>query len=202
MKLTKRERILLPAVLIIMLSVLFINFVYLPVNKKVTELSKESLRLKQEVEAAQTRAVELKDMKQKISELTEQLKVNNQDLLGLWDQAELLVSVEDMVSRLSEQSSIDFYDTSSINFLQVGVIGVSFQTNNIDLKKILNNLERGKYFNTQSQYSITKLPEDEKSKYNLMVSMELQFYAMPIDTDFPERYNFMDGKFGKTDMYQ
>ena len=202
MKLTKREKILLPTVLIIILSALFLNFFYLPIHKNIKELEIQTDSLNQEIQVMEDKSNNLNELKQDIEELSKQIDNDYSDILRIWDQAELLVLVENMVSKLSEQQSIDFFDVTDTSTLQAGVISLSFQTNYKDLKEILHKLENADYFNTISNYSITARDLLENEDYDLDVTMDLRFYSVKLDNEYPDDYGFMKNKYGKNNIFK
>ena len=206
MKLTRREKILLPSVLIIILSAMFINFLYLPLNQKIQELSTQSNELTSQILDAQTKQLEIESLKQQLEDGSNKIKTDYTDIPGIWDQAELLVIIENLMKQLSDQKSIDFYDVTNTNILQTGEITVAFDTNYKDFQTILKKLEASEYFNTVSGFSIKKIVsaygENADSKNDLEASMDIRFYASSLLSDYPSEYDFMKGKFGKANIFE
>lgn len=206
MKLTKREKILLPSVLIIILSAMFINFVYVPLYQTNQNLSTQSKDLASQILELQTKQEEVEALKQKRDDISKQITADYTDIPGIWDQAVLLAMVESMMDDLSKQKSIDFYDVTYTDVLQAGVVTVVFNTNYNNFQKILRNYEASEYFNSITNLSIKKLAsgseETADTKNDLEVSMDVSFYATTMLSDFPSEYDFMNGKFGKTNIFE
>lgn len=206
MKLTTRERILLPAVLVIILSALFINFVYLPLNREIQELETKTGEIGLKITEVQTKQTDTLKLQEQAEELTDKLETDNPDILEKWDQPKLLVFIESIMTNLSDQKSIDFYDVVPADTLQVGDINLVMETNYENLQKILKKLEKADYFNTISNYSITEVVTYDtagtKLTNNLAVNMNIRLYAKALQSDDPDEYDFMKGSFGKSDIFQ
>ena len=205
MKLTNREKVLLPALLIFILSALFINFIYLPLNKEIKDLKTQSADLEIKISGLKAKQTELETLKQQYSDLSGQIEEDNPDIMKIWDQPELLVSLESIMSNRADQTSINFYDTIATEVLQAGEVDVTFDTNYSNLQYIAKKLEEGKYFNTIPSYSVSKIEtgsEENKLKYDLEVSMKLLFYSTAIQQEFADKYDFMMGSFGKNELFQ
>ena len=206
MKLTTRERILLPAVLVIILSALFINFVYLPLNREIQELESKTSEIGLKITEVQAKQADTLKLQEQAEELTDKLETDNPDILVKWDQPKLLVFIESIMTNLSDQKSIDFYDVVPADTLQVGDINLVMETNYENLQKILKKLEKADYFNTISNYSITEVVTYDtagtKLTNNLAVNMNIRLYAKALQSDDPDEYDFMKGSFGKSDIFQ
>ena len=206
MKLTTRERILLPAVLVIILSALFINFVYLPLNREIQELESKTSEIGLKITEVQAKQADTLKLQEQAEELTDKLETDNPDILVKWDQPKLLVFIESIMTNLSDQKSIDFYDVVPADTLQVGDINLVMETNYENLQKILKKLEKADYFNTIPNYSITEAitydTTGTKLTNNLAVSMNIRLYAKALQSDDPDEYDFMKGSFGKSDIFQ
>ncbi len=206
MKLTTRERILLPAVLVVVLSALFINFVYLPLNREIQELETKTGEIGLKITEVQAKQADTFKLQGQAEELTDKLETDNPDILVKWDQPKLLVFIESIMTNLSDQKSIDFYDVVPADTLQVGDINLVMETNYENLQKILKKLEKADYFNTISNYSITEVVTYDtagtKLTNNLAVNMNIRLYAKALQSDDPDEYDFMKGSFGKSDIFQ
>ncbi len=206
MKLTTRERILLPAVLVIILSALFINFIYLPLNREIQELKTKTSEIGLKITEVQAKQADTLKLQEQAEELTDKLETDNPDILEKWDQPKLLVFIESIMTNLSDQKSIDFYDVVPADTLQVGDINLVMETNYENLQKILKKLEKADYFNTISNYSITEVVTYDtagtKLTNNLAVNMNIRLYAKALQSDDPDEYDFMKGSFGKSDIFQ
>lgn len=206
MKLTNREKILLPLVLFAVLATLFINFVYNPLNEDIKSLVSQNEELEIKLQDAVTKQAQVNRLKDQIVQLQEDIEANNEDILRIWDQTELLLLVEKNMTSLCRRNSIDFFDLVTTTTLQAGDVNVIINTDYNNLQKILNRLEKADYFNTITSFNIEKQmlssPAAVDTREELVVTMNIRFYSMNLDQQFPEKYSFMNGKFGKTNIFE
>ncbi len=206
MKLTNREKILLPLVLFAVLTTLFINFVYNPLNKEITNLKNQEGELEIQLQEAIAKQAEVNKLKKQIVTLQDDITSNNEDILKIWDQAELLVLIEQNMEALCKKNTIDFFDVVATNALQAGDINVVINTDYNNLQKLFKKLEEAEYFNTITNFSIeksdTSTSDDSESNKELEVSMNIRFYSFDLEKQFPKNYSFMNGEFGKTEIFE
>ena len=200
MKLTNREKILLPSVLIVVLAALFFNFVYVPLNKDINSLQLTVDDLDYQLSEAKGKQELVDVLKTKIPKLKKKLEKDNDDILKIWDQPELLAFVEKTVSTLGKKQSVSFYDPVMADTIQTGDIDLLINTDYTDLQSILGNFEKAQYFSTVTKFNIKSDSEDEEA---LEVSMTLRFYSRDTASKYPEDYEFMkNGTFGKPDLFE
>lgn len=206
MKLTKREKVLLPASLIIIVAALFINFVYLPLFKELKALHTQTNDLSYQLLDAEDKQRRIASLKDELSQGEEEFKIQYANILQIWDQAELLTFVEDTVGSYSVMKSIDFFDAITVDRLQAGEINVVMKTSYDMLDKILQRFEDADYYNNITSLSITGPKKDQTEvkagSDALEVSMNLRFYSHNQYGVFPEEYDFMDGKYGKDNIFE
>lgn len=221
MKLTKRERVLLFGALIIVVIAVFFTYVYLPLTKEIEALKVQSEDLTIQLQEAQTKQGLVKDMEKQLIVIREDVKTKQDDILPIWDQAELLVFVEETIDELCERESINFFDPTEVSKVKTGEIGITLKTNYEDLQKIWDKLENAKYFNTVTSFDIAEIEENsqlvikpevgvletdsletDNNQKNLEVTMNLRFYSQNLINEYPNEYEFMNGKYGKTNIFE
>lgn len=206
MKLTNREKVLLPASLIIIVVALFINFVYLPLNKEIDALHSQTNDLSYQLLDAENKQRRIAGLKDELTQNKEEFETQYANILQIWDQAELLTFVEDTVGSYSVMKSIDFFDAITADRLQAGEINVVMKTSYDKLAKILHRFENADYYNNITLLNITgpekNQTETEAESDALEVSMNLRFYSHNQPGPFPEKYDFMDGKYGKDNIFE
>ena len=206
MKLTNREKILLPLVLFAVVATLFINFVYNPLNEEIKGLKSQAEELELQLQDAIVKQAQVDKLKDQIVTLQDDVKTNNEDILTIWDQAELLILIEKNMASLCRKETIDFFDVVTTDTLRAGDANVVIKTDYNNLQKLFNKLEEADYFNTITNFSIekpvTNSSSNNENKKELEVSMNIRFYSIDLEQQFPEKYSFMNGKFGNTDIFE
>lgn len=205
MKLTNREKILLPLVLFAVVATLFINFVYNPLNEEIKGLKSQAEELELQLQDAIVKQAQVDKLKDQIVTLQDDVKTNNEDILTIWDQAELLILIEKNMASLCRKETIDFFDVVTTDTLRAGDANVVIKTDYNNLQKLFKKLEEADYFNTITNFSIEKPVTNSSSNENkkeLEVSMNIRFYSIDLEQQFPEKYSFMNGKFGNTDIFE
>jgi len=231
MKLSKREKVLLLGALIIIVFAVFITYVYLPLTKKVDKLQMQSDNCTVQLQEAQTREVLIENLEVQLKTIREELKTKHEDIIKLWDQAELLVLIETTIDEFCEKESIDFFDPIEAGSVQAGDISIKINTNYENLQMIMDKLETSKYFNILTSFEITKV---ESSNYDndatdtdatdndttdnnndvvfnpsqvnneqkeLDVILNIRFFSRNINEDYPKEYDFLNGEFGKENIF-
>lgn len=203
MKLTEREKILLPAALIIIAAILFINFIYLPMSKEISSLKSQVEENELLISESETKQNAIKTLEDKLVTTKQTSQTEHQDVLQSWDQPELIVFVENTINSLCEKTSIDFFDVSEAQAVQAGDINIVFVTDYESLQRILKKFEDAKYYNTITLFDIhepeTVAPDGEKL---LDVSLNIRFYSRNLISSYPVEYSFMDGDYGKTNIFK
>jgi hypothetical protein len=206
MKLTNREKILLPAALFIIGVALFINFITWPLIKDIGRLFLQKEDIKIQISDAKVIQSEIEAKKEQIKMEQEKFASENENILKIWDQPELLAYIEETIDPLCEKKSINFFDTVSAGDVQAGEISIMINTNYDDLKKILEQFDQAKYYNTITsimvKHQASNLPETEAEKNDLEVSISLWFYTQNSAAEYPENYDFMPGEYGKSNLFQ
>jgi hypothetical protein len=206
MKLTNREKILLPLVLFAVIATLFINFVYNPLNREIKNLMLQAEELEIQLQDAIVKQAQVDKLKNQIVLLQDDIKTNNEDILTIWDQAELLILIEKSMTSLCKKEAIDFFDVVATETLQAGDVNVVINTDYYNLQRLFKKLEEADYFNIITNFNIEKpiinTSVNSEGKKELEVSMNIRFYSIDLEQQFPEKYSFMNGKFGKAEIFE
>jgi hypothetical protein len=203
MKLTEREKILLPAALIIIAAILFINFIYLPLSKEISTLKTQVEENELLISESTAKQNAIKSLEDKLVTARKTSQTEHQDVLQSWDQPELIVFVEDTINSLCEKTSIDFFDVMTAQAVQAGEVNIVFTTDYESLQRIIKKFEDAKYYNTITLFDIhepeTVAPDGEKL---LEVSLNIRFYSKNLNSSYPVEYSFMDDAYGKTNIFK
>jgi uncharacterized membrane-anchored protein YjiN (DUF445 family) len=206
MKLTNREKIILPAALLIIIAALFINFVYLPMDKDIKNLKIQSQDLENQIQDEEMKQKLIVTLQSQIDEANEKLLNSNKDILKVWDQAELLVFVENIIDKYSQKKSIDFFDVVTVDVVQKGEISLVVKTSYDDLLKLLKAFETADYYNNITSLSVKKVAEgmdDTKESSKLLeATMTIRFYSQNLNNKYPEKYDFTIGNYGKENIFE
>lgn len=205
MKLTNREKVILPLALFIIAAACFINFIYLPLNKDIKSLQKESEELETQIQDSESKQKAIEELQEQITLSKEEYDTKNSDVMPIWDQSELLFFVESTTDSLCVKKSINFFDVISADVIQAGDINIEIITSYDNLKKIWGKLDNAKYYNTVTRFSMKELEAyetDADSEQKLEVSMNIRFYSHNLLNDYPDHYEFLSGDFGKEDIFK
>ena len=221
MKLTKREKILLLAAVIIIGTAVFIMYYYVPQTKKNDELKFQSEDLSMQLQTAKAIDAQNKELEKKLAEKKKTENKENENMLKLWDQAELLVLVEDTLGSYCEKDSIDFYDPQPVGSIQAGDIGLKIKTDYEGLQKIWEGFEGLQYLTTVTSFEISASggsdsgttatnpgqansvnTETKTGQKDLEVNMNIRLYAQDQSVEYPKDYDFMTGKYGKANPFK
>lgn len=206
MKLTNRERILMPAALLIIVAALFINFIYLPLNKEISSMKTKVEENELRIGEAESKRSAIRSLEDKLSSSQESFETEHLDVLQEWDQAELLVFIENTIDPLCRKQSIDFYDVTRVQAIQAGEVNIVFITDYSGLKEILGRFEEAKYYNNVTLLDIHEteqgMADTSDVEKQLEVSMNIRFYSRNMNSGYSENYSFMDGVYGKADIFE
>jgi len=205
MKLTKRELILLIVVLIAGISFLFFNYVYTPLNNDVKELEEQYNLLLEDEEKAKNLSIKIKALEKELIEIEESTEGVYDGMVELWDQAEILVYIEDLMEDLCDRFTINSYTPVDVVSIRSADIDLSIETNYENLHKILDRLEDGEYYCSIESINIASSlsdgEPDNTEPMDLSVSFTIRFYAKGQSSDYPTEYDFMKGKFDKSNIF-
>jgi hypothetical protein len=238
MKLTKREKILLLGGLFAVAIAVFVIYVYQPLTKEVDKLQFQSEELTFRLQEVKSKQGQIEELEDKLDTLQKEITAKHSDVFKIWDQAELLVFVEETIDDLCEKESIDFFDVTKTDSIQSGDIALKFKTDYDGLQTIWDRFEKAKYFNTVITFELAKSEEETfiqptsgisdteaegedsllaantgdtqavdtnntqaANAEELEVTMNLRFYAQNTADPYPEEYDFMNGVYGKDNIF-
>lgn len=204
MKLTKREIILLVIVLVLGSTFLYAKYVYSPLDKDIKKLKDEYEQLVEEEAKVKLLDEKIKILKDELLEIENSSNEAYEGMLDIWDQAANLVYMEKVTKNLCDKVVINSYTPVDVGNLRSADINLDIVTNYDNLQKILKNLEEGQHYCTIENISMDVRSRDSEDwpPLELNVNLTVRFYVKGQDTDYPDNYNFMKGKFNKKNIFQ
>lgn len=204
MKLTKREIILLVIVLVLGSTFLYAKYVYSPLDKDIKKLKDEYEQLVEEEAKVKLLDEKIKILKDELLEIENSSNEAYEGMLDIWDQAANLVYMEKVTKNLCDKVVINSYTPVDVGNLRSADINLDIVTNYDNLQKILKNLEEGQHYCTIENISMDVKSRDSEDwpPLELNVNLTVRFYVKGQDTDYPDNYNFMKGKFNKKNIFQ
>jgi hypothetical protein len=204
MKLTKREIILLVIVLVLGSTFLYAKYVYSPLDKDIKKLKDEYEQLVEEEAKVKLLDEKIKILKDELLEIENSSKEAYEGMLDIWDQAANLVYMEKVTKNLCDKVVINSYTPVDVGNLRSADVNLDIVTNYDNLQKILKNLEEGQHYCTIENISMDVKSRDSEDwpPLELNVNLTVRFYVKGQDTDYPDNYNFMKGKFNKKNIFQ
>ncbi len=200
MKLTKREQKMLVGTIFIAAAVLFLVYVYFPINKDINSLKIQSSEVSTKIQEAEQRQKSVVDLKKQISALQKEISTQYDDFMEIWDQPAILVYLESTIDKLGLKNSVEFLEPITINEIKSCDISLGLKTNYNNLVKLFKSLEKGKYFNIVSSIDITD--SEDESPNPLEVNLVLRFYSQESIDTYPAEYSFMNGQYKKSNIFQ
>lgn len=204
MKLTKREIILLVIVLVLGSTFLYAKYVYSPLDKDIKKLKDEYEQLVEEEAKVKLLDEKIKILKDELLEIENSSNEAYEGMLDIWDQAANLVYMEKVTKNLCDKVVINSYTPVDVGNLRSADVNLDIVTNYDNLQKILKNLEEGQHYCTIENISMDVKSRDSEDwpPLELNVNLTVRFYVKGQDTDYPDNYNFMKGKFNKKNIFQ
>ncbi|CUH93140.1 GspMb/PilO family protein [Herbinix luporum] len=204
MKLTKREIILLVIVLVLGSTFLFVKYVYSPLDKDIKKLKDEYEQLVEEEAKVKLLDEKIKILKDELLEIENSSNEAYEGMLDIWDQAANLVYMEKVTKNLCDKVVINSYTPVDVGNLRSADVNLDIVTNYDNLQKILKNLEEGQHYCTIENISMDVRSRDSEDwpPLELNVNLTVRFYVKGQDTDYPDNYDFMKGKFNKKNIFQ
>lgn len=204
MKLTKREIILLVIVLVLGSTFLYAKYVYSPLDKDIKKLKDEYEQLVEEEAKVKLLDEKIKILKDELLEIENSSNEAYEGMLDIWDQAANLVYMEKVTKNLCDKVVINSYTPVDVGNLRSADVNLDIVTNYDNLQKILKNLEEGQHYCTIENISMDVRSRDSEDwpPLELNVNLTVRFYVKGQDTDYPDNYNFMKGKFNKKNIFQ
>ena len=203
MKLTKRERILLLGALIIAVLTIFLNYIYFPLREDVNTLKRQSEELSIQIIEAEQKQALVENLEQQLSKLQEDDETSYKDVMKTWDEPEILVSIEQTLGGLGFSNLIENYGVITGEGYLNGDINLNITATYDKLLVILKKFEEGNYFNTvESMVVSNKEDLGRDTEKQLEINLVLRFYALDYMKEYTKDYKFMNGNFGKTNIFK
>jgi len=216
MRLSKRERILLTALFIIVFSFLFLNYYYFPLLNDIKELKAKHVEVAVQLEGAKQMKTLVETTKTELADLQKASFESENYLLSTFDEPKVLVYIDDNLGDNSSKASIQYSSITKNELYVYGDFTLNIKTSNYELKKILDNFENGDYFTTLTRLEIHEDTDNEllkadgvegetvsnEEEYPLGVTIDLRFYAKNDLWDGQADYDFLGGNYRKTNIFE
>lgn len=215
MRLSKREQILIIGALIIAIMVLFINYYYFPIQAEIKNLKTTAQEVTLKVENAKQKKALTEQLTAELTKLQETSDENKEYVIDSFDDAEILVYINDNLGDYVSKDSIQYTSTEQNDLYVTCDVTIDFKTDYDELKQIILNFEEGDYYTSLTKLEVksadsTEAAEDEYVEeldedeiyYPLEASIGLRFYAKSLDWDGQADYNFMDGLYTKDYLFE
>lgn len=200
MRLTKKEQRLLIGTIFILAAVLFLVYVYFPLNKEINSLKIQSSEISTQIQEAEQRQKLIQELEKQIADLQKDMDTKYDDFFKIWDQPEMLVFMEDIIDNLGLKKSVELLEPVESNGVKTGDLSMNLKTNYNDLLKLFNKLEKAKYFSTV--FSVNIVDSEDESSDPLEVNLILSFYSQESTDTYPKKYSFMNGNYKKSNIFQ
>ena len=222
-KLTKREQYLIIIALLFSSLALLANLYYFPLKDEIKELEHHSSDLDSKITEASTRVVLVEKTKNEIAQLEDELKSRRDFLMDTLDEADLLDYISDIILSNGRLTSISYSSSENNDIYFAKNINISFITSYEGLNRILTAFEDGDKFTVAPSIRVSLIEEisqevdtsDEddtngesqlsqvtSSSQDLSVNLTARFFAAESAWDGSGEYDFMNGIFGKTNIFQ
>ncbi len=219
-KLTKREQYLVIGALLFAIVALVAYLYYFPLQDEIKTLDQQSLDLDLQIEEAKNRLVMIETTKQEIAQLEEEIAQQREFLMDTLDVPELLNYVSDIILSSGDLSYISYGPNVDNEIYFSKELGIDFTTSYTDLKNILVALEEGERFTVIPSISIspvgetTEIVESFDDEGNLIetevpvslsdvsVNLTARFFGAESDWDGSGEYDFMNGNYGKGNIFK
>ena len=224
-KISNREKLLLLVVLALVVIYFFIDKMYTPITDEVKELRKQSEDLAIQVDNMDDKEELIADLSTQVETLQKEIDEVNKDIFVVWDDPELLVYIEKVMGKYGEVKSEVFAEALDATGYWTGDVTLSYEANYENIKKLMSEFEKNKYFNTVVTFDISSRSAEQvnidtntgiitdatsdtdnsneaKNDDTLAVNLVLRFYSKEIVGKYPEKYDFMKGEFGKDNIFK
>lgn len=199
MKLSKRELALLIIMLVIAAGALYYTQFYTPVSNEIADLKQKADSLAIQVMDAKTKSSKIPEIEAQLETLEQEFVDLTRNFLTGWDEPVLLVHLEDLIGDMAEKTSISLSTGKAEDYFSDGMLDLTLNTDYNSLKAIINALETSNYFNKPIAINISSSGEGTDA---LNVSLSLRFFTLNEPDPFQDDYDFMDGQYGKENIFK
>lgn len=218
-KLTKREQYLIIGALLFSIVFLVAYLYYFPLQDEITALEVQAMEIDFQIEEAKQTKILIKTTKDEIEQLEKELVESREFLMDAIDEPDILKYLSDIILADGQLSSISYNIVADNDIFFSKDVGLDFVTSYNGLKNILAAFENGEKFTLMSSISIYPIEErgemtettDEEGEVGTIetsvpssqvrVNLTTRFYGSESTWDGSGEYDFMDGSFGKTNIF-
>lgn len=219
-KLSKREQYLIIAALLFAIVALVAYLYFLPLQNEINSLEMKSNEITASIEEAKNTAILIQTTSEEIEEIEQELAEKREFLMDTIDEPKILKYVTDIIINNGNLSSLNYNEVVDKAIYFSKDVSLSFTTSYTGLKNIVKAFENGDYFTVVPNISInpiedpvtdvqTTVEETEATTPTLpytdsqvSVSMTIRFYGKESTWDGSGEYDFMDGDFGKDNIFR
>lgn len=174
MKVTAREKFLLWFAVIFLSAVIFYNLFFEPLMKEINTL-KENIAEKQMIyDSLSTQEDGLDLVSKELRASERSLDEVEQMFPTEWDDAYILSLIESVIGDLAEKNSLTYTPVQKKGDYYEGVYVISLKGSYDNICEILDRFEKIRYFNTVSDFNITK----ESVERDIESTITLHFYSL------------------------
>jgi hypothetical protein len=214
MNLSKRERVLIIGSAIILIIVIFLYYYYFPLKKEIENMETQLQEVLLQVEDGQRKKELVNDLQEELNNLQLAQSESKEYLISSLDEPEIISYISRIIGNQGELKSLSFSGVTDREIYVSGDLGLKFETNYNELKKIIEKFENGEYFTTLNNVRIDKKEKEESSneetneerektnKNTLDVDCGIRFYAKEANWDGTGDYIFMEGEFSKSNIFE
>jgi Tfp pilus assembly protein PilO len=198
MNLTKREKIAIITFLGVLIFALYYRYFYKPLNQEIEAMSTHMEEEKEALPLHKMKGEKIKDLKEDVTRLDSEISNVLNTLPSADDQPGLIVHLNNTLGKLALRKSMEIQEPlNGSEFVSVPIL-ISMETSYRELKQILILLEQSPYKNRIE--SLTVQASGMESKVN--VDMLMMFYFKHGSNEKTPDYPFMEGGFGKEDLFK
>lgn len=209
MKLSKREIMLLTLALVIMIGALYYNYFYSPIKNDISTLQSEISAQTQQLAVAKAQAMGMEALVKKTEKLSNDLKQQYPEFLNCFEQANILVFLNDLISPYGLKSSITFKDIEEKGISRIAKVHITLSTDYYGLIRILESLEQAVYYNEVESLIISSRTFDQSSidsdndftHYTLKVELTLGFIFFTDKIELDESHPSAEGELDNSNLF-
>lgn len=174
MKVTIREKILLWFAVIFLSAVVFYNLFYEPLKSEISSLEEQIAERQMIYDSLSAQNEGLASVSKELRASENQLDEIEQMFPTEWDDAYILALIESVVGNLAEKTSLTYSPVQKKGDYYEGTYTLSLKGSYDNICGILVRFEEIRYFNTVSDFQITK----ESIEKDIESTITLHFYSL------------------------
>lgn len=194
MKLSKREKVLIVIMILIVFSVLFYKLIYAPGSTKISKLEIELEKNRDQVAALKFKHREAEKYLQQLTDIDNEIRELNRLMPDVRDIPGVMVEFYELLkSNRLEGDTISFGEVTLGEKYDSFTTAFSVKGKRADIDAFLKQLEGRK-----AELSITNLTliAEDLENFNMDITIKVYMFKADNKSGYPEDYNFMGGNLG------